>query len=258
MQDLTVSVIQDELDWKDAAANRDRYAAHIESFEGTDVIVLPETFNSGFCIPPEGMDESMEGDTVAWMRTQAAQSGAVVTGSLTIRSDGRLTNRMIWAAPDGTMIHYDKRHLFRYGDEHLHYTAGTERVVVELKQWRIALFVCYDLRFPVWSRNRGDYDVALYIANWPGARQYAWDTLLRARAIENQVYVVGVNRIGSNPLGDEFYGGTVVLDCLGRPIVDCGDRRMNATATLSRSEQAEFRQRFPAALDADQFSIDTG
>lgn len=258
MRDLKVSIIQDELDWQDAAANRARYTHHIDSFrnEETDLIVLPEMFSTGFCMQPAGISETMEGQTVAWMRQQAENSGAVITGSIILEEAGNYKNRMFWARPDGSMTYYDKRHLFRYGDEHVNYTAGSERVVVELYGWRLALFVCYDLRFPVWSRNRNDYDAALYVANWPAPRQYAWDTLLRARAIENQVYVVGVNRIGSDGIGNDFTGGSAVLDCLGKPIVDCGNRLMNATAALSREQQETFRQHFPARLDSDTFSIE--
>lgn len=257
MRDLKVSIIQDELDWQDAEANRERYTRHIESLqrENTDLIVLPEMFSTGFCMQPENLSETMEGSTVRWMREQAAGSAATITGSIILEEAGHYKNRMIWARPDGSMTYYDKRHLFRYGDEHIHYTAGNERIVVELHGWRLALFVCYDLRFPVWSRNRDDYDVAVYVANWPGARQYAWDTLLRARAIENQVYVVGVNRIGWDGIGNAFFGGSAVLDCLGQPVVDCRDKRMNATTTLSREEQEAFRQYFPARMDSDSFAI---
>lgn len=258
MNDLKISIIQDELDWQDAAANRKRYARHIDSFrlEDTDLIVLPEMFSTGFGMQPEGISESMDGPTVRWMSEQAKGSGAMVTGSIILDEDGAFKNRMIWVCPDGSMSYYDKRHLFRYGDEHVHYTAGAERVIVDLQGWRLALFVCYDLRFPVWSRNRDDYDVAIYVANWPAPRQYAWDTLLRARAIENQVYVVGVNRIGSDGVGNGFSGGSAVLDCLGKPIVDCEDRLMNATVVLSREAQDAFRQHFPARMDSDSFTIE--
>lgn len=258
MKDLKVSIIQDELDWQDAAANRERYDAHIDSLlsEETDLIVLPEMFSTGFCMQPGGIAETMDGLTVAWMREQADRSGAVITGSIILEEGEQYKNRMIWARSDGSLAYYDKRHLFRYGEEHIHYTAGNERVIVELHGWRIMLQVCYDLRFPVWSRNRNDYDVALYVANWPAPRQYAWDTLLRARAIENQVYVVGVNRIGSDGIGNDFTGGSAILDCLGKPIVACKDRKMNGTAVLSRQSQEAFRAHFPAALDADAFAID--
>ena len=255
MRDLNVSIIQDELDWQNAAANRHRYSKHIASFTSTDLIVLPEMFNTGFCMQPEGIHETMDGETVTWMLEQARLSSAVITGSLIIYAGGEYRNRMVWARPDGSMSFYDKRHLFRFGEEHIHYTSGRDRVIVELNGWRLALFVCYDLRFPVWSRSRGDYDVAVYVANWPNARQHAWDTLLMSRAIENQVYVIGVNRIGSDHIGNDFSGGSVVLNFLGQAIVDCKDRLMNASAALSKQQLDEFRTDFPAHLDADSFSI---
>lgn len=255
MRDLTVSIIQDVLDWQNAEPNRIRYSRHIESFTDTDLIVLPEMFNTGFCMQPEGIHETMDGETVNWMREQARDSGAVITGSLVIETDGEYRNRMVWARPDGSMTFYDKRHLFRFGEEHIHYTSGHDRVIVELNGWRLGLFICYDLRFPVFSRNLGDYDVAVYVANWPNARQHAWDTLLQSRAIENQAYVVGVNRIGADEIGNDFSGGSVVLDFLGRPILDCGDRLMHASAALSKQQLDEFKAEFPAYLDADNFSI---
>lgn len=255
MRDLSVSIIQDELDWHNAEANRNRYSRHIESLAGADLIVLPEMFNTGFCMQPEGIHEDMGGETVTWMCEQARESGAVITGSLVVEVSGEYRNRMVWAVPDGSIAFYDKRHLFRFGEEHIHYTAGHDRVVVELNGWRLGLFICYDLRFPVWSRNRGSYDVAVYVANWPNARQHAWDTLLKCRAIENQVYVVAVNRIGSDEIGNEFSGGSVVLDFLGHPIVDCRERLMNTTASLSRQKLDAFKTEFPAHLDADGFSI---
>lgn len=255
MHDLSVSLIQDELDWQDAEANRRRYSKHIQSLPETDLIVLPEMFNTGFCMQPKGIHETMNGETVGWLRKRAEECGAVITGSMIVDVDGEYRNRMIWARPDGSVTFYDKRHLFRYGEEHIHYTAGRDRVIVDLNGWRLALFVCYDLRFPVWSRNREDYDVAVYVANWPNARQYAWDTLLRSRAIENQCYVLGVNRLGSDQIGNDFSGGTAILDFMGRPLVDCKDSLKNATALLSMQKLREFKAEFPAHLDADDFSI---
>lgn len=257
---ITVSVIQDDMDWQDPAAARDRYDRHLDALDGTDLVVLPEMFSTGFYMEPWQCWETMDGETVAWMRQRAADAGAVITGSLVMKVGDEYRNRMIWARPDGSMDWYDKRHLFRYGGEHHHYTGGKDRAVMELGGWRIALFVCYDLRFPVFCRNLGDYDAALYVANWPDARQYAWDTLVRARAIENQSYVVGCNRLGADPNGNTFSGGSVILDFLGQPLADCGDRPMVATHDLSMPELLEFRDHFPASLDADGFTLepDTG
>ena len=255
MQDLNVSVIQDDLTWQDPAANQDRYDAHIEEIGDTDLIVLPEMCSTGFSMHPWEAHEEMQGETVAWMRQRAGDVGAVMTGSLAMKLDDKYVNRMIWAKPDGSMEYYDKRHLFRFGGEHHHFTGGDERVVVDLKGWKIALFICYDLRFPVWSRNRSDYEVAVYVANWPNSRQYAWDTLVRARAIENQSYVLACNRLGADPVGNDFSGGSAILDVKGQPIVDCQDQPMVAQAALSMEQLKAYRDHFPASMDADEFEI---
>ena len=255
MRDLTVSLVQDEISWQDPAANRSRYQAFLDAAGDTDLVVLPEMFSTGYYMEPWEKFETMDGETVAWMTDNARNIGAVITGSLIVKVGEDYLNRMVWAAPDGELSWYDKRHLFRFGGEHHHYRQGNERIVMNLDGWRVALFVCYDLRFPVWSRNLDDYDLGLYVANWPNARQYAWDTLLRARAIENQAYVVGVNRLGSNPNGDNYSGGSAILDFLGMPLEDCRDDRTMASATLSMDKLNEFREYFPASLDRDDFRI---
>ena len=252
---LKVSLVQDGIVWQDPASNRARYQEHFAAMDDTDLVVLPEFFSTGFYLDPKEKFETMDGETVAWMTGCAKTMDAVVTGSLVMKLEEGYVNRMIWARPDGTLDWYDKRHLFRFGGEHRNFTGGHQRVVFEVNGWRGALFVCYDLRFPVWCRNTGDHDVALYVANWPDARQYAWDTLLRARAIENQVYVVGVNRLGEDPIGNTFSGGSVILDFLGKPIEDCGDRMCVVNAALSRKAQEEFRAYFPASMDQDTFQI---
>lgn len=255
-RDIKVCVIQDDMDWQDPAAARERYGRHLASMGDADLVVLPEMFSTGFYMEPWHCYETMDGETVAWMRQQAGDTGAVITGSLVMRINNEYRNRMIWAHPDGDIQWYDKRHLFRYGGEHHHFTGGQDRLVVSLQGWRVALFVCYDLRFPVFSRNLGDYDLALYVANWPDARQYAWDTLLRARAIENQAYVVGCNRLGSDPNGNTFSGGSVILDFLGKPMAACENLTAVSSKTLSMSELIAFREHFPAAMDADGFILE--
>ena len=252
---LKVCIIQDDIAWQDPQANTARIQAHLEQHADTDLVVLPEFFSTGFYMDPTEKFEIMDGHSVTWMVEAARETGAVITGSLVMQVENDYVNRMIWARPDGTLDWYDKRHLFRFGGEHHNYTGGNRRMVFEHKGWRIAPFVCYDLRFPVFSRNRNDYDVALYAANWPDARQYAWDTLVRARAIENQCYVLAVNRLGENPNGDTYSGGSVVLDYLGQPMVDCGDRLMAASADLSMEELDKFRAYFPAAMDQDDFEL---
>jgi len=256
MNNLSVTIIQDVLFWHDPAANRAMYDAHFESIDETDLIVLPEMFSSGFSMDPKACYETMQGETVAWMLEKARIKNVVITGSLIMHLGGEaFVNRMMWVRPDGTFDCYDKRHLFRYGKEHINFTAGDKRVVVELNGWRVALFVCYDLRFPVWSRNRDDYDVALFVANWPSPRQFAWDSLLVARAIENQSYVVGVNRIGKDDIGNSFTGGTAILDFMGKAMINCKDKQMVATQTFDLQTLNDFRQHFPAKLDADEFEI---
>lgn len=256
MNNLSVTIIQDALHWHDPAENRAMYDAYFEAIDETDLIVLPEMFSTGFSMHPKDCYETMDGETLAWMLEKAARNAAVITGSLIIKLDEQtFVNRMLWVKPDGTFEYYDKRHLFRYGKEHINFTAGNERVIVELNGWRFALFVCYDLRFPVWSRNRDDYDVAIYVANWPNPRQFAWDSLLIARAIENQSYVVGVNRIGEDDIGNAFSGGTAILDFMGKAIEDCKDKQMVSTQTLDMQALKDFHERFPAKLDADDFEI---
>ena len=256
MSNLSVTIIQDVLHWHNPAGNRAMYDAHFENIDETDLIVLPEMFSTGFSMHPKDSYETMDGETVAWMLEMAEHKDAVITGSLIMKLDEKtFVNRMLWVKPDGTFEYYDKRHLFRYGKEHINFTAGDERVIVELNSWRFALFVCYDLRFPVWSRNRDDYDVAIYVANWPSPRQFAWDSLLVARAIENQSYVVGVNRIGEDDIGNAFSGGTALLDFMGKAMVDCKGEQMVATQTLDMQALKDFHGRFPAKLDADDFEI---
>lgn len=253
--EFNITVIQDDISWQDPAANRSRYSTHFAELKETDLIVLPEFFSTGFYTDPKEKFETMDGETVEWMRDSAAQLNAVISGSVVMKLEDRFVNRMLWAKPDGNLDWYDKRHLFRFGGEHHNYSGGNNRTVFEFHGWRVVLFVCYDLRFPVWSRNVNDYDVALYVANWPNSRQYAWDTLLKARAIENQAYVVGVNRLGENPNGDRYSGGSVVLDFMGKPMVDFGDEKKTVSIKLSKQDLIDYRQLFPASMDSDQFDI---
>lgn len=264
MNDLRVSIVQGNTRWHDPAGNRDYYGDLIAPLKGlTDLVVLPETFTSGFSNDAIGDAETMNGLTVAWIRDQAAQLDAAVTGSVQLRTDDGVFNRMLFATPDGSLTHYDKRHLFSFAKENERYAAGRERVSVELKGWRILLQVCYDLRFPVFSRNRfdverpglPDYDLALYVANWPAARAYPWKTLLRARAIENLSYVVGVNRVGTDGNGHDYSGGSAVVDFLGHAISECADQPIVTTTTLQADALHSYRERFPAMLDGDRFSL---
>ena len=265
MDNLRISLVQGDTLWHDPAGNRDYYGALIAPLRGiTDLVLLPETFTSGFSNDAIDQAEGMDGPTVQWMRGQAAALDAVVTGSVQLRVDGDVYNRMVWATPDGGLAHYDKRHLFTFAREHERYAAGRERLVVELKGWRINPLVCYDLRFPVFARNRldadgrPDFDLQLYVANWPAARAYAWTTLLRARAIENLCYVAGLNRVGRDGNGLAYSGDSAVIDFLGAPLSECADEEVVVTTTLLAAELAGHRERFPALRDGDAFTLAEG
>lgn len=267
MQDLRVSIVQGATRWHDPAANRAHYGGLIAPLHGrTDLVVLPETFTSGFSNGAIGSAENMDGPTVDWLREQATRLDAAVTGSVQLRTEDGVFNRMLFATPDGGLSWYDKRHLFSFAGEHERYAPGDARVVVAWRGWRILLQVCYDLRFPVFSRNRfdvaqagqADYDLAVYVANWPSARAYPWKTLLRARAIENLAYVVGVNRVGTDGNGLHYSGDSAVIDFLGHPVNECMDEEVVATATLIATELRGHRERFPALRDADGFTLGVG
>ena len=219
-----------------------------------DLVVLPEMFSTGFTMSSAEMAETMHGDTVAWMRGLATQREVTIVGSVVIE-DGGYFNRMIWMQPGGRTTVYDKRHLFRMAGEHKHYEAGRDRVVATLGPWRTRLSVCYDLRFPVWLRCREDYDLMLCVANWPAARQSAWGALLRARAVENQCYVVGVNRTGSDGNGIEYRGGSAVYDWNGTALVEGTDGPDVLLASLDLEALRGYRQGFPAWQDADGFEL---
>ena len=264
MQDLRVTLIQANTVWHDAAANRALYGELSLGVKGhTDLIVLPETFLSGFSTDVATNAQSMHSESIDWLRTLARECGAVVTGSIVIRDNSKIFNRLIWMRPDGTHSYYDKRHLFRMAGEHERFGMGQARLIVELNGWRICPMVCYDLRFPVFARNRfgdakpenRDYDVLIFVANWPSPRSYAWKTLLRARAIENLSYCVGVNRTGADGNNLNYSGDSVALDFLGQPLIECGAQPQVVTTTLSWTTLQEHRRRFPAYLDADEFEL---
>lgn len=269
MNNLRISLVQGATLWHDPIGNRDYYGRLIAPLHGTtDLVILPETFTSGFSNEAVGDAETMDGPTVAWMRAQAATLDAAVTGSVQIRTgegaaSGKAVNRLLFVTPDGAVQVYDKRHLFRYANEHERYAAGRERLTVDWKGWRICPLVCYDLRFPVFARNRFgverpgalDYDLLIFVANWPSVRSYAWKTLLRARAIENLCIVAGLNRVGDDGNGIHYAGDSAVLDMLGHPMSECHDMEVVSTTTLLASELAAHRERFPAMLDGDPFTL---
>ncbi len=261
---LRVSLVQGDTRWHDPDANREYYGDLIGSLHGiTDLVVLPETFTSGFSNEAIDRAETMDGPTVEWMRGHARDLDAAITGSVQLRTDAGVSNRLLFVTPDGEVRYYDKRHLFRYAGEHERYAAGRERLTLEWRGWRICPMVCYDLRFPVFSRNRYDverkgdldYDLLIYVANWPGVRAHAWRTLMRARAIENLCYVAAVNRVGTDGNGLVYAGDSAVMDYLGNPVSECTDMEVVSTTTLFLEELRAHRERFPAMLDADRFEL---
>ena len=252
---MKIALLQSDIEWAMPCRNRFGAEAMIASAPGCDLYVLPEMFSTGFCTSPEGVAEPEPCDSLKWMKDNAEMFSAAIAGSVAVEENGRFFNRFYFVTPDGNAVYYDKRHLFTYGGEHLKFTAGNERKIVEYKGVRILLQVCYDLRFPVWSRNRGDYDLALYVASWPETRADAWRQLLKARAIENQCFVAGVNRIGTDP-SNSYCGGTMLIDPYGKVIAECADGMESvAVAEISMEELAAFRLKFPVLDDADDFEL---
>jgi predicted amidohydrolase len=227
----------------------------------THVVVLPEMFSTGFSMQPELLAETMEGVTVQWMKRIAAQKKMIVTGSVIIEEEGHYYNRLIWMLPNGQYGYYDKRHLFAYAGEDQHYSGGNQRMIASVNGWKVNLMVCYDLRFPVWARQQFDeeknfeYDLLVYIANWPQKRNTAWKTLLQARAIENQCYVIGVNRVGDDGNGIYHSGDSMVIDPLGEVLYHKQDEEDIFSITLQKEQLTEVRQRFQFWRDADSFQI---
>jgi omega-amidase len=259
MQDLNVTLVQCPLHWEKSDENLHDFTQRLSGIEpgSTDLIVLPEMFTTGFTMNPSDVAEKMDGHAVNWLKEKAKEKQCVLTGSIIIKENESYFNRLIWMRPDGTFETYDKRHLFRMGEEHLVYTGGDKKLIVTLKGWRIRPLICYDLRFPVWSRNRNDYDCLIYMANWPEVRSYPWRQLLIARAIENQAYVVGVNRVGSDGLDIKHSGDSVVLTPKGMPISKTlANQDTIETVKLSYADLESFRNAFPAHLDADAFMLD--
>ncbi|MEO6071576.1 MAG: amidohydrolase, partial [Chitinophagaceae bacterium] len=259
---LTISLIQTALHWEAKDANLQMLEQKIASIEqATQVVVLPEMFSTGFSMRPEQLAEKRDGPTVQWMKRIAADKKIILTGSLIIEEDGAYYNRAIWMQPNGQYGTYDKRHLFAFAEEEKHYTAGSSRLIVSVNGWKIMLCVCYDLRFPVWARQQfGDdhsfeYDLCIYVANWPERRSLAWKTLLQARAIENQCYVVGVNRVGEDGNGIQHSGDSSVIDPVGEVLYQQNKVEDLFTITLDKKELETVRQKFQFWRDADSFQI---
>lgn len=255
MQNLTATLVQCELAWESPAQNREHLESLIAGERGkTDIVVLPEMFTTGFSMNAEGNAEPPGGETEQWLRRMASELDCAVTGSIATRDGDRVFNRMLFATPDA-VTRYDKRHLFRMAGEHRHYAPGHDRVCVEWRGWRVLLQVCYDLRFSVFSRNRGDYDLALYVANWPVARSAHWRCLLQARAIENLACVIGVNRVGVDDNGLHYSGDSLAFDAHGDYLADLKDQAQVHRVTLDAESLSDHRARLPFYLDADDFSL---
>lgn len=285
MPSLTVTLIQPDLRWEDKTANLQHFETLIDGIrEQTHLVILPEMFSTGFSMRPEALAEPMDGPTVAWMKQMAARKKVILTGSLIIEDNGQYFNRLIWMLPNGQYGTYDKRHRFAYAGENGHYTAGHKRLIASVNGWKVNLLVCYDLRFPVWSRQQIqpaavqppspgaaptsgqsdppaaapslEFDLLIYVANWPERRSHAWKTLLQARAIENQAFAIGVNRVGND--GNNIYhsGDSMIIDPLGEVLYHAPKEESIFTLTLQREKLEEVRTRFPFWKDADEFAIE--
>lgn len=257
-KNLPITFIQTKLVWE----NKEQNLAHFEECfkavpKESKLVVMPEMFSTGFSMRPEVFGETMEGETLAWMKVQAKKLKASIVGSVIIAENGKFYNRLLWVKTNGEVEYYDKRHCFRYANEHKYYTGGTKQLIVELEGWKFGCFVCYDLRFPVWCRNKNlKYDAAIFIANWPLARREHWKSLLTARAIENQSYVIGVNRLGKDQKGIEHVGDSVVIDPQGSQISTAFSNDFAVeTVVLNATFIKKYRKEFPASMDADEFDL---
>jgi predicted amidohydrolase len=262
MQDLNIALIQSSLIWEDAKANLRNFDHKLKEITpDTDLVMLPEMFNTGFSINPNKIAERPDGRSFNWLRRKAAELNCVVTGSILTEVDGCYYNRMYWMHPDGSFDTYDKRHLFRLGEEFKVFTAGAHRKIFEVKGWKVLPLICYDLRFPVWIKNRYldgsyEYDLIVCVANWPAVRQYAWKQLIIARAIENQAYAAAVNRVGADGNGFAHTGDSAITDPQGFIISQAQpEKEQIITASLSSNELQQFRRQFTIGLDWDEFEM---
>jgi omega-amidase len=278
MSTLTITIIQSHLHWEDKSANLSLFEEKINSIKNnTEIVVLPEMFSTGFSMEPDKLAETMEGETVQWMKRMAKQKKIILTGSVIIKETDtdqdaesvptRYYNRLIWMLPNGEYGYYDKRHRFAFAGEDRYYTSGNKRLIASVKGWKINLLVCYDLRFPVWARqapslnekgeyDQPEYDLLIYVANWPERRIHAWKTLLTARAIENQCYVAGANRLGDDNNGFHYSGESMVVDPLGETLYYKKDVEDIFTITIDKSHLQQVREKFPFWKDGDLFTIE--
>jgi predicted amidohydrolase len=264
MSTLKISLVQANLLWENKKANLEKFTNIINDLKGkTNIVILPEMFSTGFSMSPETLAETMEGETVSWMKNISASTKLIITGSLMIKDGDNYFNRLIWMLPNGSMGIYDKRHLFAYAGEDQHYASGTKRLIASVNGWKLNLQVCYDLRFPVWARQNPmarreeepEYDVLVYVANWPEKRSHAWKTLLTARAIENQAYVIGVNRVGEDGNGIYHSGDSSVISPMGEILFTQKDEECVQTIELSKTDLQSVREKLPFLKDADGFMV---
>ncbi|MEM6516357.1 MAG: amidohydrolase [Bacteroidota bacterium] len=254
---LNVALIQTELFWEDPKRNREHFERKILTIpEGTDLIILPEMFTSGFTMNAEKVAESMDGITVNWMKHLAKTKDAAIIGSIVISENEAFYNRLLFVLPNGQIRHYDKKHTFTLAGEHKAYSAGHSQALIEFRGWKILPLICYDLRFPVWARNTMDYDVLLYVANWPNKRISAWDTLLKARAIENMSYCIGVNRIGEDANGRYYPGHSAVYDVLGNKLDTIeSNESIVEIVSIDKKEIDNTRKKLGFLNDRDNFIL---
>lgn len=255
---MKISFLQQDLAWEDKPENFSRFEAMIFSdISCPDIYIMPEMFNTGFSVNPAPVSEPPASGTFRWMKETSARKGSAICGSYIVQEDNCYYNRFIFVSPEGESYHYNKRHLFSMGGEDKAFTPGTSRTIFSYKGVRILPLVCYDLRFPVWARNRNEYDLLIYSANWPVARRDVWMTLLKARALENQCYVAGANRIGTDATGADYFGGSMIITARGEVISSGNDNSSCiVSAGLSMEELTAFRAKFPVLKDADRFSFD--
>jgi len=251
---INVTLIQSDIIWEDRISNLKKYQEKINQIESTDLIILPEMFTTGFSMSPKGISENMNGETIQWMKQNAHKMNSAICGSIIIEEDSKYFNRFIWVNPDGSIHHYDKRHLFSFAGENENYTPGNEKIIIEYKGWKICPLICYDLRFPVWSRNSEDYDLLIYVANWPDKRKSAWKSLLTARAIENQCYVIGINRVGED--SKNYYSGdSSLINALGETLYTNSHIEETYSNTISKYDLNKIRTQLPFLNDKDNFKI---
>jgi len=251
---MQIVIVQHDITWASPDTNRRHLEEVLDTAPQADLIVLAEMWSTGFAAEPKDVAEQ-DGASLEWMKCMACKHDAAIAGSIAVEEEGKFYNRLYFVKPDGNVAYYDKHHLFSYAGEDKHYTCGNRRVVVEWRGVRFMLAVCYDLRFPVWTRNRGDYDALLYMASWPTSRAEVWSTLLKARAIENQCYVVGVNRVGKDP-NCEYAGASAAIDPYGRVMEECEkNQECVVKATLNMEALRAFRQKFPVLRDGDEFKL---